>query len=66
MYYVSMLMTHTAVDSHSAELHNVDKWALANNLELNLTISREISQFVIKSHPSTSADRQNSWRHIYQ
>jgi len=48
------------VDSRSAELHNVNQWALANNLKLNLTKSQEIilqtkdekqnSQFLIKSH----------------
>jgi len=30
------------VDSRSAELHNVNEWALANNLKLNLTKSQKI------------------------
>ena len=30
------------VDSRSAELHNVNEWALANNPKLNLTKSQEI------------------------
>jgi len=30
------------VDSRSAELYNVNEWALANNLKLNLTKSQEI------------------------
>ena len=66
------------VDSRSAELHNVNEWALANNLKLYLTKSQEIiflqtkdekqnSQFPIKSHyTSTGANCQNSWRRIYQ
>ena len=47
MHLVSMLTTRVIipavnVDSRSAELHNVNKWALANNLKLNLTKSQEI------------------------
>jgi len=48
------------VDSRSAELHNVNEWAIANNLKLNLTKAKKLflqpkdekqnSQFLIKSH----------------
>jgi len=46
MHFARMLMTHLIipavnVDSRSAELHNVNKWALANILKLNLTKSQE-------------------------
>ena len=44
MHFARMLMTHLIivnVDSRSAELHNVSKWALANILKLNLTKSQE-------------------------
>jgi len=66
MHFVSMLTDDTYliipavnVDSRSAELHNVNEWALANNLKLNLTKSQKIflqtkdekqnSQYLIKS-----------------
>ena len=47
MHFVSMLTTHLIipavnVDSRSAELHNVNEWALANNLKHNSTKSQEI------------------------
>jgi len=39
---IYLIIPAVNVDSRSAELHNVNEWALANNLKLNLTQSQEI------------------------
>ena len=41
-YDTYLIIPAVNVDSRSAELHNVNEWALANNLKLNLTKSQEI------------------------
>jgi len=68
-YDTYLIIPAVNVDSRSAELHNVNEWALANNLKLNLTKAKKLflqtkdekqnSQFLIKSH-------YFSGYHIYQ